>query len=78
MKTQTKTHFLMSLASVAVVLLVCLILQNSGLDSYYIRILKYWAVYVIFGASFQILYGYSGLLSLGHAGLIAVGAYTVS
>ncbi len=78
MKTQSKIHFLMSLISVALVLLVTLILQNSGIDSYYIRILKYWAVYVIFGASFQILYGYSGLLSLGHAGLIAVGAYTVA
>ena len=78
MKTQTRQHFLMSVASVIVVLLLMLIIQNSGLDSYYIRILKYWAVYVIFGASFQILYGYSGLLSLGHAGLIAVGAYTVA
>jgi len=73
-----RTKTLLTIAVLAVFLAILAIVDKSGLDRYYIRILQYWAIYIIFGTSFQLLYGYSGMLSLGHAGLIAVGAYTVA
>lgn len=76
-KNKTRKNILSIIAG-ALVIGLMFYLQNSGLDRYYIRILQYWGIYVIFGASFQLLYGYTGLLSMGHAGLIAIGSYTVA
>lgn len=73
-----KRNTILTLAGIAVLLIVMALIDNSGLDRYYIRILQYWSIYIIFGASFQLLYGYTGLLSLGHAGLIAIGSYAVA
>ena len=78
MNKTKKRNVALSLIAVTVFILLLALLDKSSVDRYYIRILQYWAIYVIFGASFQLLYGYSGLLSLGHAGLIAIGSYTVA
>ncbi len=76
-KNKARNNFL-TIVAVIIVIGALYLFQNSSIDRYYIRILQYWGIYVIFGASFQLLYGYTGLLSLGHAGLIAVGSYTVA
>lgn len=76
-QNKIRNYILTFLSGCAVVCFMSF-LQNKGLDPYYVKILQYWAIYIIFGASFQLIYGYSGLLSLGHAGLIAVGAYVVA
>jgi len=51
---------------------------NKNVNTYIVRILGFWAIYIIFSSTLQLVYGYSGQLSLGHAGLIAVGAYIVA
>lgn len=73
-----KTTNILTIVGLAIFLGILVILDNSGIDRYYIRILQFWSINLIFGASFQLLYGYTGLLSLGHAGLIAVGSYVVA
>jgi len=74
-KKQLKT--ILSLVSVAVILFFSFWAEDH-LDSYQIRLLYMWGIYVIFVASFNLVYGYTGQFSMGHAGLAAVGAYTVS
>ncbi len=51
---------------------------NNNISSYTVRILGFWAIYIIFSSTLQLVYGYSGQLTLGHAGLIAIGAYIVA
>jgi branched-chain amino acid transport system permease protein len=75
-KPRTKT--ILTIIGLAAFIGILAILDKSGIDRYYIRILQFWSIYIIFGASFQLLYGYTGLLSLGHAGLIAIGSYAVA
>lgn len=48
------------------------------LDSYTIRLLNMWGIYIILVVSFILIYGVTGQFSLAHAGLAAIGAYTVS
>ncbi len=78
MKPTKTRNIILTLISVAALLGIMYFVQNSSIDRYYVRILQFWSIYIIFGASFQLLYGYTGLLSLGHAGLIAVGSYAVA
>ncbi len=53
-----------------------LVVLNSVLDSYKIRILNLCGIYVILALSLNLINGFLGLFSLGHAGFMAVGAYT--
>ncbi|HMN13823.1 MAG TPA: branched-chain amino acid ABC transporter permease [Bellilinea sp.] len=71
-------NLLLTILAGALLLAFTLWMDKSGVDRYFVRIMQYWAIYIIFGTSFQLLYGYSGMLSLGHAGLIAIGAYAVA
>jgi branched-chain amino acid transport system permease protein len=74
---QKPKNTILSIIAIAALLVILELIGRSKIDHYYIRILQYWSIYIIYGASFQLLYGYTGLLSLGHAGLIAIGAYVV-
>lgn len=66
---------LLNIAIIAIIFLLLLV-ANTSLDSYKIRVLNLCAIYVIFGLSLNLINGFTGLFSLGHAGFIAIGAYT--
>jgi branched-chain amino acid transport system permease protein len=68
---------LLSLVAVAFIMLFT-VWAEGNLDGYQIRLLYMWGIYIIFVASFNLVYGYTGQFSLGHAGLAAIGAYTVA
>ena len=75
MRTLVKKRQLLSLVAIAV-LMVLLIWADGRLSPYYVKILHYWAIYIILGVTLQLVYGYTGQFSLAHGGLVAIGAYT--
>jgi branched-chain amino acid transport system permease protein len=75
MTSKLKIKPVRSLVAVAVLLLL-MAWGQGNLSRYYIKILHFWGIYVILGATLQLVYGYTGQFSLAHAALVAVGAYT--
>lgn len=57
---------------------IMLLLINTFMDPYPVRIINLCAIYVILGLSMNLINGITGLFSLGHAGFMAIGAYTVA
>ena len=58
--------------------LLVLLLINTFMDAYPVRIINLCAIYIILGLSMNLINGFTGLFSLGHAGFMAIGAYTVA
>ena len=69
-----RKHFI----GVIVFILVAVILQFVGLDSYINRILNLGLIYVVVSLSMNLVNGFTGMFSLGHAGFMAIGAYAVA
>ena len=65
------------LLTLGLILLSCLVLffAQGYLSSFNIRILNLAAIFVILGASMNLVLGFTGMFSLGHAGFMCVGAY---
>lgn len=65
------------LLTLGLILLSCLVLffAQDFLTSFNIRILNLAAIFVILGASMNLVLGFTGMFSLGHAGFMCVGAY---
>ena len=57
---------------------IILLIINTYMDPYPVRIINLCAIYVILGLSMNLINGITGLFSLGHAGFMAIGAYTVA
>ncbi len=55
-----------------------LLLINTFMDAYVVRIINLCGIYVILALSMNLINGFTGLFSLGHAGFMAIGAYTVA
>ncbi|MTI80918.1 MAG: branched-chain amino acid ABC transporter permease [Firmicutes bacterium] len=51
---------------------------DNNLSRFQLRILNLAAIFVILGASMNLVIGFSGMFSLGHAGFMCVGAYTAA
>ena len=52
-----------------------LFLAEGTLDNFQARVLNLAAIFVILGASMNLVLGFTGMFSLGHAGFMCVGAY---
>lgn len=74
-KIQKKKKYLLNISLIIMTLLLMLLL-NSVLDSYKLRIVNLCGIYVVLALSMNLINGFTGLFSLGHAGFMAVGAYT--
>lgn len=61
-----------------ILLIVLSIFGQRLLDSYQLRLLNMWCIYIIMVVSFNLIFGFTGQFSLAHAGLAAIGAYTVA
>ena len=72
-----KNKILKHLSIIGLTLLV-LLLINTFMDPYPVRIINLCAIYIILGLSMNLINGFTGLFSLGHAGFMAIGAYTVA
>ena len=70
-------NMIFSITSIILLILFSLWAQNH-LDSYQIRLLNMWGIYIIMVVSFNLIFGFTGQFSLAHAGLAAIGAYTVA
>ncbi len=69
-----RKHFI----GVIVFILVAVILQFVGLDSYINRILNLGLIYVVVSLSMNLVNGFTGMFSLGQAGFMAIGAYAMA
>ena len=72
-----KDNIIKHLIIIGLALLV-LLLINTFMDPYPVRIINLCAIYIILGLSMNLINGFTGLFSLGHAGFMAIGAYTVA
>jgi branched-chain amino acid transport system permease protein len=78
MQTKNKRiKLILTIVSLAALLLFSWFGQKF-LDSYQIRLLNMWGIYIIMVVGFNLIYGFTGQFSLAHAGLGAIGAYTVA
>jgi branched-chain amino acid transport system permease protein len=68
-----KTHLLLVLAVLAVLLVV-----PPFLKSYGVYLFSYWLVFVIANMGLNLTVGYAGQKSLGHAAFFGIGAYTTA
>jgi branched-chain amino acid transport system permease protein len=68
-------YFLLNI-SIIMLIIIFIIIANKNFDSYVIRILNLCAIYIILGASLNLINGFTGQFSLGHAGFMAIGAYS--
>lgn len=76
MKRQLNIRMVLSLISaLAVFLFMCW--ADGHLDAYISRLLHLWAIWLIFGLAFNMIYGLAGQFSLAGAGLAAIGGYIV-
>jgi branched-chain amino acid transport system permease protein len=66
--------------TIATLLLAAVVLYfgNEHLSRFHARILNLSAIFVILGASMNLVIGFTGMFSLGHAGFMCVGAYTAA
>ncbi len=71
----TKTRNLVLTLIALAVLYALLLLAESRLDSYKIRIINLIAINAILAVSLNLIYGFGGMFSLGHSGFMAIGAY---
>jgi branched-chain amino acid transport system permease protein len=72
-----KRNMILTIISILIILIL-IIVGNSFLDDYKLRILDMCAIYIVLGLSMNLINGFTGLFSLGHAGFMAVGAYTTA
>lgn len=61
---------------IILVVIIILVILNSTLGRYQLRILNLAGIYIILGLGLNVINGFTGLFSLGHAGFMAIGAYT--
>ena len=61
---------------IILVVVIILVILNSTLGRYQLRILNLAGIYIILGLGLNVINGFTGLFSLGHAGFMAIGAYT--
>ncbi|MBN2054346.1 branched-chain amino acid ABC transporter permease [bacterium] len=47
-------------------------------NPYWVRVLNLCGIYIVLGASLNLIFGFTGQFSLGHAGFMAIGAYTTA
>lgn len=68
---------LKTLLTIGLIVLCCVLLffAESYLDNFKARVLNLAAIFVILGASMNLVLGFTGMFSLGHAGFMCVGAY---
>ncbi|GAB6158494.1 branched-chain amino acid ABC transporter permease [Desulfotomaculum varum] len=68
---------LKSLLTLGLIVLSCLVLfwGEEYLGKFNTRVLNLAAIFVILGASMNLVLGFTGMFSLGHAGFMCVGAY---
>ncbi|MEG6615066.1 branched-chain amino acid ABC transporter permease [Peptococcaceae bacterium 1198_IL3148] len=66
--------------TIATLLLAAVVLYfgNEHLTRFQARILNLSAIFVILGASMNLVIGFTGMFSLGHAGFMCIGAYTAA
>ncbi|CCO08117.1 branched-chain amino acid ABC transporter permease [Desulforamulus hydrothermalis] len=66
-----------SLLTLGLIVLSCLVLYlgEEYLGKFNTRVLNLAAIFVILGASMNLVLGFTGMFSLGHAGFMCVGAY---
>ena len=70
-KTKLRTKIIIAIALILAILVPVLNRENR----YYMDVFIMLGIYVILGASMNLLIGYSGQISLGTAGFYAIGAY---
>ncbi|MEG6523663.1 branched-chain amino acid ABC transporter permease [Desulfotomaculum sp. 1211_IL3151] len=68
---------LKTLLTIGLIIVCCvsLFFAESYLDNFKARVLNLAAIFVILGASMNLVLGFTGMFSLGHAGFMCVGAY---
>ncbi|GAB6179543.1 branched-chain amino acid ABC transporter permease [Desulfotomaculum defluvii] len=68
---------LKTLLTIGLIALCCVFLffAEGYLDNFKARVLNLAAIFVILGASMNLVLGFTGMFSLGHAGFMCVGAY---
>lgn len=74
MDNRQRTKTLLTLGLIALCF-VLLFFAESYLDNFKARVLNLAAIFVILGASMNLVLGFTGMFSLGHAGFMCVGAY---
>ena len=77
MDKNKRTNTIISLAIIAAVLLIIVVLENVLPSSHMLFVvLKKGAIYALVAVSMNLLNGFTGLFSLGQAGFMLLGAYT--
>jgi len=62
-------------AGAVILAAIVVVLADSFMDSFTLRVFNLCAIYIVLALSLNLLLGFTGLFSLGHAGFMAVGAY---
>ena len=77
MDDRKKIKIILNIVLLAVIALL-LYWGDNHLSRFQLRILNLSAIFVILGASLNLVLGFTGMFSLGHAGFMCVGAYTAA